>query len=735
MTSDVTVRRNDSIGELQPGDRVAGYVLEERIGSGGIAVVFRARDEMLCRPAAVTVLGSPMAGDPDFRARFLAEARAVAALKSEHILPVYGAAETEGNLYIATRWVIGGDLAALASRAGGFLAPERAAALVAQVASALDAAHTAGLVHGDVKLQKILIDSTPERPEHGFLYGFRLGHGTGTFAELTTSTARAAIAQDRAPEQARAGAADGRADQYALGCVAYTLLTGQAPLHHDDTEAMPHGQLNDQVPLPRTTSHELPPAVTRVLERALAESPADRYAGCGEFAAALQAALTEPEPQPEPAPHAVTVVSRPSLPADGDTVAALPKLQPPRHPSPVPPAIIPEVDASALSESSTTAAGSGNAYTWAPRREAWRRPQKKKRLNGRTAVIAGTVAVALAAASLIYAAHPTGSSGGTASSTVSSPNATNPTVPSGSAANPSTRPNSATNPATQPQGAAASGAGQIAGANGPSNSTSHRASSPGQLGTTGTPGTSGTTGISGTTGTTTTASVPTQVTGLTATPSDGSVALTWQVPQGSPTGYQVEVSPAPATEPATQQTGTATSDTVTGLTDGTTYTFNVLATNATGNGPLSIGVTAVPFGRPSAMAAPTAEALPASATGAGSHSSATITTIRVTVNYASAIDEGSAITDYTWYEYKSSSSDGPWAEVTSQTASTHQTSMVVPAGVALFNVSNDGSWYEFTTTATNAVGESPQSPQSSPAIQVTAPVASTTTTAMVLTRH
>jgi hypothetical protein len=199
------------------------------------------------------------------------------------------------------------------------------------------------------------------------------------------------------------------------------------------------------------------------------------------------------------------------------------------------------------------------------------------------------------------------------------------------------------------------------------------------------------------------------------------------VPKGSPTGYQVEVSPAPATEPATQQVGTSTSDTVTGLTDGTTYTFNVLATNATGNGPLSIGVHAVPFGKPPAMAPPTAEALPASATGAGSHSSATITTIRVTVNYASALDGGSAITHYTWYEYKSSSSDGPWTEVTSQTASIHASSMVVSAGVALFNVSNDGSWYEFTTTATNAAGESPQSSRSSPAIQVTAPTTSMTT--------
>jgi hypothetical protein len=92
-------------------------------------------------------------------------------------------------------------------------------------------------------------------------------------------------------------------------------------------------------------------------------------------------------------------------------------------------------------------------------------------------------------------------------------------------------------------------------------------------------------------------------------------------------------------------------------------------------------------------------------------------------------DDGSSITAYTWYEYKASSSDGPWTEVATQSGSAHASSMVVPAGVTLFTVPNDGSWYEFTATATDAAGESAQSPRSSPAIQVAASATSPATAA------
>ena len=660
MTSEFTARTFGVFGELEPGSRIAGYVIEEQIGAGGMAVVFRARDEMLGRLAAVKVIAPPMAGDPEFRARFLRESRAVAAINSQHIIPVYGAGEAEGTLYIATRFAAGGDLAALARRAGGFLAPDRAAKLVAQVASALDAAHAAGLVHRDVKPQNILIDSTPEQPEHAFLSDFGLTKGTGASTGLTAAGQFVGTPEYSAPEQIRAASVDGRADQYALGCVAFALLTGETPFHRSETVATLYAHVHDPVPSLCMIRPGLPPAIDGVIARALAKSPAARYARCGEFAAALQAALT-------------VSVSPPFSPQSG--VAAL---------------------LASGGYASTIGGGNGNAGSARSPLTSGRglrspltsgRGVQPKRLNGRTAVIGGTlaVAVALGAAALIYAESPTSPSQG----------AENPTAPSHNADRP-TSPTDRTGAASAPPTASASGS---------SRSTSQPSSSPGGP-------------SASTTSTATANAVPSQVTGVTATPGDGTVALTWRAPQGSATGYRVEVSPAPAGQNATEQLGAATSDTITGLTAGTTYTFTVLASNAAGDGPQSLGVTAVPFGKPLTMAAPTSEALPSTATGSGSHTSTTVTTIRVTVTVGSSTSNGSPITGYTVYEYKAASSSGPWTEIATQAAAVHSSSMVLHAGATLFDLNNDGSWYEFTATATNAAGESAQSPLSSPAIQV-----------------
>ena len=133
MASDFTGRTRGSLGRLESGSRIAGYLIEEQIGAGGMAVVFRARDEVLGRLAAVKIIAPAAAGDEEFRARFLRESRMVAAVDSLHIIPVYGAGEAEGLLYIATRFVAGGDLEALRRRSGGVLAPDRVRALVAQV--------------------------------------------------------------------------------------------------------------------------------------------------------------------------------------------------------------------------------------------------------------------------------------------------------------------------------------------------------------------------------------------------------------------------------------------------------------------------------------------------------------------------------------------------------------------------------------------------------------------------
>ena len=117
------MQQNGIQARIGPGSRIAGYLVEEQVGSGGMAVVFRARDEVLGRLAALKVLSPVLAADQDFRTRFLRESRAIASVDEPHIVPVYSAGEADGVLYIATRFVAGGDLASLLRRYGGPLPP------------------------------------------------------------------------------------------------------------------------------------------------------------------------------------------------------------------------------------------------------------------------------------------------------------------------------------------------------------------------------------------------------------------------------------------------------------------------------------------------------------------------------------------------------------------------------------------------------------------------------------
>ena len=132
------------------GSRIAGYRLEEQIGEGGMAVVFRARDERLQRQVALKILSPTLVADEEFRRRFIRESRSAAAVDDPHIIPVFEAGDANGVLFIAMRYVPGGDVGTLVRRLGP-LSGARTAAIISAVASALDAAHAAGLVHRDVK--------------------------------------------------------------------------------------------------------------------------------------------------------------------------------------------------------------------------------------------------------------------------------------------------------------------------------------------------------------------------------------------------------------------------------------------------------------------------------------------------------------------------------------------------------------------------------------------------------
>jgi serine/threonine protein kinase len=281
-------------GAVQPaafaaGSRVAGYRLEEQIGSGGMAVVFRARDERLQRQVAVKILAPALAADEEFRHRFILESRAAAAVDDPHIIPVFEAGEAGGVLFIAMRYVPGGDVRTLLRRAGP-LPPERAMAIISPVASALDAAHGAGLVHRDVKPANMLVDVGPGRPDHVYLSDFGLSKGV-TSSGRTMSGQFLGTPDYSAPEHIAGQPVDGRADQYSLACAAFELLCGEAPFPREHVTAVMWAHMSEPAPMLTSRRPGLPPGVDGVLAKALTKAPEGRYVSCREFADALREAL------------------------------------------------------------------------------------------------------------------------------------------------------------------------------------------------------------------------------------------------------------------------------------------------------------------------------------------------------------------------------------------------------------------------------------------------------------
>ena len=286
MARDYPAQLSVLLTGLTPGSKVGGYLLEQLIGVGGMAAVFRARDERLEREVALKLL----TGDEIVRRRFAREAHAVAAVDHPHIIPVYEAGESDAVLYIAMRYVGGDDLRVIVDRDGA-LTPRRAAGFVSAVASALDTAHDAGLIHRDVKPANMLVDVGPGRPEHVYLSDFGLARSLLSAGDLTGAGQFLGTPDYAAPEQISGGHVDGQADQYALGCVAFTLLTGSPPFEREEPLAMLFAHLSAPPRAVTAIRPELPAEVDQVLATVLAKEPGDRYASCGEFADALRDAL------------------------------------------------------------------------------------------------------------------------------------------------------------------------------------------------------------------------------------------------------------------------------------------------------------------------------------------------------------------------------------------------------------------------------------------------------------
>jgi ABC-type amino acid transport substrate-binding protein/predicted Ser/Thr protein kinase len=264
------------------------YELLELLGRGGMGEVYRAHDTRTDRIVALKVLPPHLAEDAVFQQRFRRESQAAAGVNDPHVVPIHSYGEIDGRLYLDMRLIEGLNLGAILRERDRPLGPQLAVTVVEQVASALDGAHAAGLVHRDVKPSNILIS---ER-EFVYLIDFGLARSASD-PGLTTAGSTLGTLAYMAPERFSGGQADPRSDIYALTCVLYECLTGSRPYPDDSLEQQIAGHMVTPPPKPSDTDRALA-AFDAVIAKGMAKEPGKRYRTASELAAAARRALTTP---------------------------------------------------------------------------------------------------------------------------------------------------------------------------------------------------------------------------------------------------------------------------------------------------------------------------------------------------------------------------------------------------------------------------------------------------------
>jgi len=275
------------VADLPTGSTFAGYRIDGIAGRGGMGVVYRATDLGLDRTVALKFIATDLANTPGFRERFTAESRTAASLDHPNVIPIFQAGEQEGILFLAMRYVVGEDLRSELQRHGR-LEPERAARIVAQIASALDAAHARGLVHRDVKPANVMLTSE----DHVYLTDFGLTKRVATDPDATKTGELVGTLNYVAPEQIRGEPVSPRTDVYGLGCLLFHVLTGRVPFPLEGNEAKLWAHVSEPPPSASAIVADVPPAFDRVVARAMQKRPEDRFDSAGELGRSAVEAVT-----------------------------------------------------------------------------------------------------------------------------------------------------------------------------------------------------------------------------------------------------------------------------------------------------------------------------------------------------------------------------------------------------------------------------------------------------------
>lgn len=298
------------------------YELEQLLGQGGMAQVYRARDRVLGRPVAVKVLRPEYANDATFVARFQREARAAANLVHPNIVAVYDVGQDGNQHYIVMEYIAGRTLKEwIRERAP--LPVDTALRIAEEVCTALEYAHRHGIIHRDIKPQNILLD---EEGEVVKVADFGIAKSR-LDPESTADRLALGTVKYISPEQARGVEVLPQSDLYSLGVVLYEMLTGQQPFDGETPVSIALQHIEAEPPSPRRLNPYIPPAVEAIVLRALAKDPRERYPSAREMRQALEryrlAGLETTGPLPQPVPPPAPTVPR-SAPEAVPTPSARP---------------------------------------------------------------------------------------------------------------------------------------------------------------------------------------------------------------------------------------------------------------------------------------------------------------------------------------------------------------------------------------------------------------------------